>query len=193
MKRILAFLLLLSIGVLLGASETGETHATPHHFNWAAFFGKVINALILFGGIYVIMRKPFEAQLAKQSVDVRRDIEDREADIQTHQASMDELQVRLRNLEAELQAMRETAAVSGREQMDQLENLGREETRRIVARTEAEITLRMEAAMKQLKARIADAMIARFAGEFQEQADEDIHNRLIDRGIDQAETIDDRK
>lgn len=193
MKRLLIVCLLLLLLIPLTASETEGEAEGHHHFDWLGFLGKTFNALVLFGGLYLILRKPLSGQLSQTSIDIRRDIEERERAIAENEASMETLQKRIEQLESEIATIRDAAAAAGREQMQKLEDLGREETGRILARTGTEIDLRVESAVRQLKKRVADLTIENFSREFREKADAEVQRRLIDRGIDQIEGIDARE
>ncbi len=188
--RILLVLLMCSATVLAASGTDGEG---AQHFDWAAFLGKVLNSVILFGGLIYLLRKPLIAFLSRRSQDIQNDIQGREQNLQANTRKLEALDQRLARIEEELGRIRQAAEEAGRTEMDRLQEQGRSETERLLALTEKEINVRLASSLRQLKERIADLTIDRFAVEARKRLDTRAQRKFIDRNIAQSGDLDDRQ
>jgi F0F1-type ATP synthase membrane subunit b/b' len=180
MKKIVFILLLVLLTVALSAEEA---ESGPRHFDWVAFFGRIVNATILFGGLILLLRKPLIQMLTQKSIDIRSDIEQREERLAQTAVQLDRVRERLESLEKEIATMRQSSETGGAEELAKLEAAGRTEADRILALTESEIERRMETALTRLKARVADLIVERFREEFAQKGGPDLQNRMIEKNI----------
>jgi F-type H+-transporting ATPase subunit b len=170
-------------------SDAGE-HATEqgnheeHHFDWIGFFGKVFNAVVLFGGLIWLLRKPLINLLAQKSLDIKNDIIEREELVKTTESQLEEIKKRLEKIETEVLTMKDDARKSGEDEQKHIEELGKKEEERILALTEEEINNKVEASIRNLKERIADLTIEHFKKDIQSHLDQKAHERLIEKNID---------
>lgn len=191
MKKTLFVTLLLVLVVALGATEEGGAEA--HHFDWIAFWGRVLNFVILFGGLILLVRKPLIAMLARRSEEVRYDIEHRQDKTNSAECELERLTRRLDQLEKEIAVLQEEARRSGEAERAVLEESGRRESERVLAQSEVEIERRVELAMRRMKEHIADLTIARFTQDFREKSDADVQQRFIEKNIRMSGDIVERK
>lgn len=183
---IIAALVLLTLPVLASGSEGDEA---GHGFNWIAFLGRVVNALILFGGLFILLRKPLAAYFKNSGQSIRSDIETRQGEIRKAENQLQEIDGRLGRLEAEIVAMRNQAEENGRSEMARLEEAGRLESERIRQLAEAQMQQRLESAVRQLKDRIANLAIEHFRADVAGSLDEKAQHRIIDRNIAQSKEL----
>ncbi len=174
--------------ILLSFSLFGEG-GNEHHFDWIGFFGKLLNSTILFGGLILIARKPLIKFLTEKSIDVKKDIKERESDLQDHLSSLKSIKDRLVKIETEVNAMVVSARKSGEEEKQRIEALGKLEAERIVKNTEDEIDARVEASVRVLKEKIADLSIDKFRKNFSSGLDENLHKKIIEKNIEIAGEI----
>jgi F-type H+-transporting ATPase subunit b len=175
--------LLLALPLLASTAEGGEG---GHGFNWQAFLGRILNFSILFGGLFVLLRKPVAAYFARRGQEIRSDIETRQGDIRGAENRLREINERLGRMEAELAEMRRSADESGRAEMARLDEAGRREAERILQLADTQMQQRLESAVRELKRRIADLAIERFQADLKEKLDERAQQRIIDRNIQQS-------
>ena len=72
-KSVIIILIFLAFSASLFAED-----GNSHHFDWNSLIGKILNSTILFGGLFIWLRKPIIEFLTKQSIDIKNDITYRE-------------------------------------------------------------------------------------------------------------------
>lgn len=181
--KVLVIVLLTMVLAVPGFAEEG--HGDGHHgFDWWAFLGKTFNAVVLFGGLIVFLRKPLIKLLAQKSLDVKNDIQQREEEIIKTTSQVEDLQKRLDKIETEVNAMKTAAGKSGGEEKQRLEELAKSESQRIKELTEAEIDTRIDNAVRSLKSRVADLTIDHFKKDIEKHLDKKAHEKIIEKNID---------
>jgi len=179
-KTILIFLMIaLFTSLSLQASDTGS-----HHFDWAGFFGKLLNSSILIGAIIYFMRKPIIEMLSKKSIEIKTDIEVRESELKAHKESLAGIQGRLDRIEAEVGEMLADAQKSGEREVLRIQELARRESERIIRNSGEEIDARIEKSIKELKKKIADMTIEEFRTNYRSLLTMDLHKKIIDKNIE---------
>ncbi len=188
MKKTTVVALLLLASPLAASAEGGA-----HGFDWTAFLGRVFNAAVLFGALFVLLRKPVAGFFAKRSREVRQGIEARQEEIARAGDRLQGIDDRLGRLEAEIAAIRLAADEGGKAEMARLDEAGRQEAERILQLADAQIRQRVDVALRQLKERIADLAIERFRDEMKGALDEPAQRRVIDRNIRQSGELHERE
>ena len=178
-KVILIIILFLFITAGLSASSEGEE---GHDF-WGGFLKKALNSIILFGGLFYLLRKPLIKFLSQKSLDVRTEIEMGEQTISDKTKQMAKIDTRLKRIEQEISNLKGEAENRGQEESRRLEKLGEKEAERVLEIGEAEINLRIEAAVRDLKAKVADMAIEQFKREIQKELNQKMHDNIIDKNI----------
>lgn len=186
---VLALILTTSaFGFAEGEHESEDEHG-EHHFDWWGFIGKTINALILFGGIILLLRKPLIKLLAQKSTDIKTDIQQRENEVERTTTELEKIHKRLEKIEEEVAGMKQSAEKSGNEEKKRIEELGAKEAQRILEVTEAEINTKVENSIRNLKAKIADLTIEHFKTDIQKQLDKKAHEKIIEKNIQKCGEI----
>lgn len=155
-----------------------------HHFNWIAFLGKLFNATVLFGGLILLLRKPLIELLSKKSDEIKTDIIQREELVAATTDQLEAIKQRLEKIEAEVMVMKTDAKTVGGEEQKRIEELGKQEARRIVAMTEEEIQNKIDTSVRNLKERIADLTIDHFKKDIQSHLDKKSHQIIIEKNIE---------
>ena len=177
-----------AFGFAEGEHESEGEHGA-HHFDWWGFIGKTVNALILFGGIILLLRKPLIKLLAQKSTDIKTDIELREKEVDRTTTELEKIHKQLEKIEEEVAGMKQTAKKSGNEEKKRIEELGAKEAQRILEVTEAEINTKVENSIRNLKAKIADLTIEHFKTDIQKQLDKKAHKKIIEKNIQKCGEI----
>lgn len=185
---IILFFIVMSSGLFAQHAEASE-----HHFDWLGFIGKTFNAVVLFGGLIYLLRKPMIAVLSQKTLEINTDMNRREEKLASTTRSLEEIKLRLEKIEEEVAAMKTAAEKSGLTEKSRIETLGDAEASRILEITETEITHKMENAVRNLKARIADMTIDHFKKEIGDHLDPQTHEKIIEKNIDICGDIIERK
>jgi F-type H+-transporting ATPase subunit b len=178
-KILLLFLLILVVTSSLSASSDGEE---GHDF-WGGFIKKALNSIILFGGLFYLLRKPLIKFLSQKSLDVKIEIETGEKTLHEKSKQMTEIDKRLKRIEEEISKLKSEASTRGEAESQRIEKLGQTEAQRVLELSEAEINLRIESAVRDLKAKVADLAIEQFKREILKELDQKMHDSIIDKNI----------
>ncbi len=182
----LLLLLLPALAVALGAASGQEGEAARHGVDWLGVLGKVLNSAILFGGLFLALRKPLIQMLTEKGSGLRRDFAERERTLAATEERLREIDRRLERVSADVAGMEAEAEAAGRAELDRLEAAGRREAERIVALGQEEIRQRVDAAVREIKGRIADLAIERFRDDFRKELDAATQQKILERNIDAA-------
>ena len=193
MKKFKILVALLLPAVILTASGSEESSAASSHVDWFNVLGKVFNSTVLFGGLTLLLRKPLIRMLSEKGVAVEKDFHEREKNLADTTARLKNIEQRLQKVTVEVEQIKNSAVVSGQEELARLEASGRAEAERIIALSEEEIRLRVEAAVRLVKGHIADLAIERFKDDFVKNLDIAMQKKIIERNITACGDIDEGK
>ncbi len=181
-KSLLIFCLVLALVSGLAASA-GEGEAA-HPIDWFSVLGKVVNSTILFGGLFLALRKPLIRMLSQKGDGIRDDFTERAKNLVATESRLREVGQRLDKVAAEVEEIKGEAEAAGKAGLARLEEAGRLEAERIIAMSEEEIRQRVDAAVRTVKERIADLAIERFRDDFGKSLDAATQQKIIERNID---------
>jgi len=116
------------------------------------FLGKLVNFLILFGGLAFVMRKPVKAMLAKRTVDVGATIRRAETDRTEAEARAQESRAKAAGLGDEVRKLKDDAAEEGRRETERISRAAREEAERLKKLTRQELEEQVRRSVGELKA-----------------------------------------
>ncbi len=179
-KNVLFAVLCLGLASVLAASTAGGAA----HIDWFSVLAKVFNSTVLFGGLFLLLRKPLIRMLSQKSSDIETDILTREKNLAATELRLDEIRQRLAKVAAEVETIKKSADTAGKDEMARLEAAGKLEAERIIALSEEEIRHRVDAAVRAVRERIADLAIERFRGDFEKNLDAATQQKIIERNID---------
>ncbi len=185
--RLLWIVFVLAWGVpLIASPEAGQA---AHHFNWTAFAGRMVNSTLLFGGLFLLLKKPVATMLRKTSTAVQTDLVFRRTRADEAIAGLEAVALRLATVETEVEAIRQAARQRGQIEGERLVADGRVESERIAAQCAAETLRRVASARRGIRERIADELIARFSADIRAVADENRQQRILELNIDRCGEI----
>lgn len=183
--RNIAFLILILTPFLLFMSSAEEPSAS----NSMDFLGKVINFLVLFGGLVYLLRKPLGNFLQKRADSLQSSMQEARDSRQKAELKLKEVESRLEKVDEEVKKIRASAEKEGadlhksivqetKREAGRLKDLARQEIERLTKAGGLEIRKHMA----NLATDLARSSISvRMTGEFQ--------SFLIDRSIERLEKL----
>ena len=140
---------------------------------------KVINFLLLAGGLAFLLRKPLAEFFTERSASIRQSLEEGRKAVEASQAQFAAVEEKLRHLEEEL---REFKAAAGREmeaERQRLRQAAAEEAEKILQAARAQIETSTRAARVELKVYAAQQAIELAEEMIRERLDEASRRRLV--------------
>jgi F-type H+-transporting ATPase subunit b len=153
------------------------------------FLGKVVNALVLFGGLTFVMRKPVKAMLAKRTGEVGDSLRLAQAGRAEAEAKSEESKAKLAGLEDEIRGLKAEAEAEGRRQAKRISRAAADETERLKKFTRQELDEQVRRSVGELKA-YAAARAADIARErIRRRLTPEAQSALIDKSIDRLSKL----
>jgi len=116
------------------------------------FLGKLVNFLILFGGLAFVLRKPVKAMLAQRTGGVAETIRQAETGRTEAEARAGESQAKVAGLEDEVRGLKAAAEEEGRRETERISLAAREEAERLKKFTRQELEEQVRRSVGELKA-----------------------------------------
>lgn len=152
------------------------------------FLGKLVNFLILFGGLAFVMRKPVKAMLAKRAADVAETIRQAEAARAGAETRAGESRAKVAGLEEEVRGLKTAAEEEGRRQTERIARAAAEEAERLKKFTRQELEEQVRRGVLELKsfaaARATDLARERIRKRLTPEAQAALIDKSIDRLTD---------
>ena len=182
MKRILVLLLssvLISGSIAFAQAEGEEQHEESP---WATVF-KWGNAVLLFGGLAFLLRKPAAEFFETRKNQITSGLE-RAREAQTSaNARMDEIEQRLATVASDVAALRSEAEREAAAERDKILAEAKREVDRIVEQSRQEIERVARSIEREIKEGIADSVVEGAGKTLQTQMTEDDQKRVVVRFI----------
>lgn len=147
MRRAPLLALLLVVPLLVAASSEEGAHPSA----LMDFLGKVVNFLILFGGLFFVLRKPVGALLAKRTDDVGAGLRKAETDRTDAEARAEGSRAKLAGLGAEVDALKSAAEAEGRRETERIARAAGAEAERLKKLTRQELDEQVRRSVRELK------------------------------------------
>lgn len=148
------------------------------------FLGKLVNFLILFGGLTFVLRKPVKAMLAKRTVDVGETIRQAGSDRAASEAKAAGSRAELAGLEAEVRALRAAAEEEAGRETGRIAAAARAEAERFKKLTRQELDEQVRRSVRELKAYAAVRATDLARERIRERLTPETQSVLIERSID---------
>jgi len=181
-KPFLPVLLAVPLLLFMSPEEGGHVSATMD------FLGKLVNFLILFGGLAFVMRKPVKAMLAKRTVDVAETIRQAEAARAGAETRAGESRAKVAGLEEEVRGLKTAAEEEARRQTERIARAAAEEAERLKKFTRQELEEQVRRGVLELKsfaaARATDLARERIRKRLTPEAQAALIDKSIDRLTD---------
>ena len=153
------------------------------------FLGKVVNFLILFGGLTFVARKPIKAMLAKRTVDVGESITQAEKDRASSESLAAASRAKLAGLAAEVGALKAEAEEAGRRETERIARAAREEAERLKKFTRQELDEQLRRSVGELKAYAAGRAADIARERIRKRLTPEAQSALIDKSIDRLSEL----
>jgi F-type H+-transporting ATPase subunit b len=170
--------------LFVGAAGEGEGHAGT-----MAFFGKVINFLILFGGLGALLRKPLRAMLEKKASDIRSALDAARGSRIEAEERRESVRARLEGVAAEVERMKGDAAARGRAEKERIARAAADESVRLKDLAAREIDAQAAAAVRELRAFVAEAATAAVRERLRGRLAPEAQAGLVDRSIERLSRL----
>jgi F-type H+-transporting ATPase subunit b len=150
----------------------------------ADFLGKVINFVILFGGLTFVARKPVKAMLAKRIVDVGDSMRLAKTGRTEAETRAAEARAKLAGLDTEVRAVKADAEEEGRRQVERIFEAASGEAERLKKLTRQELEEQVRRSAGELKAYAASRATDLARERIRKRLTPENQSALIDRSID---------
>ena len=182
-RTIALVLVLLPLALGLGAEEAGHGRASLD------FAGRVVNFVVLFGGLIYFLRKPVKAFFDQRLRDIAAALSGAEEGRREAEEKYRQSQARLADLAAEVRDLKRQAEEAAREERQRISLAGSEEAARIRGLTAQEIELQLKAGIKELKSFAIERAVVQADARLRRRLTAEDQARLIDRSIEQLAEI----
>jgi F-type H+-transporting ATPase subunit b len=186
MKQKIPFILIFAVLPLLLFMSAEEEH---HESDSMAFIAKVVNFLILFGGLTYLLRKPIKKFLTDRATQIGTTINDAEESRHGAETDLEKTEKRLIELNREIEDLREKAVLEGEREKERIIHAAREEGERKKKAAEQEIEMISRAGIRGLKEYAVTLAAAEAINRIQERLTPEKHTRLIDDSIEKLEEL----
>jgi F-type H+-transporting ATPase subunit b len=177
-NQALAVLLLVPFFLFMVSEEGGEAAGKSD------FLGKVINFVVLFGGLTYLLYKPLRNYLRKRSDGIRRALDEARQARLNAERKLQEAQKKLAVLGDEVGRIIKAAETDSFQAKENIRVLADKETERIKAFAGQEIEMQLRAGRQELKEYTAELAAALAEARLKEKITAQGHSRLIDKSIE---------
>jgi F-type H+-transporting ATPase subunit b len=153
------------------------------------FLGKLVNFLILFGGLGFVLRKPLKAMLAKRSADIGDAIREGEEARAGAEAKAGESRAKLSGLEEEVRRLKVAAEEEGRRETERIARSAGEEAERLKKFTRQEVEEQVRRGVRELKTYAAARATDLARERIRKRLTPEVQAALIDKSIDRLSDI----
>jgi F-type H+-transporting ATPase subunit b len=153
------------------------------------FIGKVINFIVLFGGLFLILRKPVKNYLNERSQNV--DLSIKEA-VETKEQSEKKLKSvlgRLNELSDEVKKIKDEAEIEGNKQKESIIKSARQEAKRLKDLTGQEIDSLYSLGLKEIRAYAAEKAIEAASKRIKQRMTSKLQSDMIDKSIKRLDKL----
>jgi len=187
MRRALrsALFLLLALPLLLGASAEEGGHAS----GTMDFIGKVFNFVVLFGALFLILRKPVRSMLVKRTADVADSIVQAETGRNEAESRAAGSRAKAAGLAGQVLALKAEAEAEGKRETERIAQAAREEAERLKKLTRLELEASVRQSVGELKAYAAAKATALARERIRKRLTPEAQAALIDKSIDRLSQL----
>ncbi|MBN1224285.1 MAG: ATP synthase F0 subunit B [Candidatus Aminicenantes bacterium] len=184
-SRFSVVLLLLLLPLFLFMAPEEEHHASGS----LDFIGKVVNFIVLFGGLAFLLYKPAKKFLGNHSLTIDGSITGAKDSRAEAERKLKDGQKRLAELSHEISRMKEDAAEAGSKEKDRLIKKAKDDTEKMKQSTRLEIEMLSKAGIRELKEYTLTLAAAQAVNRIQRKLTAQDQADLIDKSIDRLENL----
>lgn len=182
-KWIFVILCALPFLVFLSSGEEGHSSGSTD------FISKVINFAILFGGLYVILRRPLKTFLEERGHIVDRTMKEAVESSKDAERKLREAKARMDSLGNEIRKIHEAAEFKGREEQETILKETEKKIQHLKKFSAQEIESLFQAKIKDLKEYAAELAVVQAEKLIQEKMTKERRSFFISQSIRKLETL----
>lgn len=191
-------LLLILACLSVPAAAALQDHAQPAEKEAAAagpesggsgMFGKIVNFVILFGGLYILLRKPITGMLAQRTKDIERSLTEARQARRDAELKLEAARSQVAALEAELTGIRTLARTEGLKEKERIRAMAGQEAERLRTLAKLEVEAQLKASIRELKEYTASLAAQLAETHLKERLTAADHAALLDRSIDKLKIL----
>ncbi len=186
-NKVLIILLLLPFFLFLSLEEE-ESHASP----LVGYLGKVLNFLVLFGGLGFLLRKPLLSFLERRGQDINTTIKEAKKEREETEKKYKHALNRLQKLKEELEKIRKDAEEEGQKRKESILLSAEKEAEKIKNFSRQEIEMFYQTKIRELKAHTAELATELAKTNIKAKMTPERQSLLIDLSIDKLEEFYDK-
>lgn len=160
-----------------------------HSSHSSDFIGKIINFIVLFGGLTFVLYKPLRKFLGERGETIKESIQKANTKKKEAEAELAEAGKRLEKLEDEVKQIKSDAEKEGLEEKEKIISAARQEVERLKNLTTEEISFLTDTAIQELKEYTLRLAVSQAAERIKERLTHKIHTGLIDRSIERLDRL----
>lgn len=153
------------------------------------FAGKVVNFIILFGGLFILLRKPVAGLLAKRTAEIRASIAEAREARESAERLLAEAKARIAALEDEISRVRRDAEEEAERERARIRAAAEAEAERLRRLADQEIDAQLRSGMRDLKAYAAGLAASLAETHLKDKLTAADQAALIDRSIDRIKGL----
>jgi len=162
---------------------------TGHTSNPGEFLGKVVNFTVLFGGLFLLLRKPIKNYLDERSkktdLSIKEAVEARKGSEKKLQGSLG----RLEEISEEVKRIKEEAESEGKKQKEGIIESARQEAQRLKELTKQEIDSLYASGIKELRVYAAEITTKAAADRIKQRMTPELQSAIIDKSIERLDEL----
>jgi len=183
-----ALLLLICVPAGLAASE----EQAPAESGGSGLVGKVINFVILFGGLFILLRKPIGALLIRRTADIERALAESADARLSAERMLDEARRKAAALEAETARLKAEAEAEGRREKDRIRALAESEAERLRTLARQEIEAYLKSGLRDLRGYAAELAASLAEASLKKRLTKADQAALVDQSIAKLKTLNEK-
>ena len=182
-------LILLLCAVLLMGMNSGEGGETA---GASGFLGKVVNFVLLFGGLAFLLFKPLRAFVDESISKARSSLEEARASRETAEGRFEESKTRTAGLAGEIRKMKEDAASRGEREKERISKTAEAESERIRHLARLEIEALTKGGIRDLRAYAAEATTSLARDRIRGKIASEDQSLLVDKSIERLARLNEK-
>jgi len=168
------------------------TDEVEHSSHSSDFIGKVINFIVLFGGLTFVLYKPLRKYLGERGEEIEESIHKAEDMKKEAEAELAKVSKRLETLQDEVVKIASEAEKEGLQEKERIISAARQEVERLKNLTSEEISFLTDTAIHELKEYTARLAISEAAERIKKKLTPKIHAGLIDKSIERLDKLNEK-
>jgi len=176
----IALLLALPLLMFMTSAVEEEQHGTDS----MAFAGKVVNFVVLFGGLGFLLFKPLKRFLENRGRNIDRSIREARESRKASEVRLKEARTRLEELTGEIARIRSDAEKQGRMEKERIITQSRDDAGKLKQQAQQEIGLVSQSVMRELREYAAQLATEQARERILAKMTPELQARLIDSAIE---------